>query len=241
MTEFKTGFLAALTIVGLSQMALSQQPMAKGVWTSKGGKPDGVTFDYGTNLTAKDVTRLSTFGSLSQIRMGYAGIDSEYVTLEGDLLKLGRLKNLKDLHLNKDGISDDDLKFVAFLPKIHTLEFNAENSGHKGGPACTDRCAEHLSSAKTLRELIIHKGQFTDKFVDKITKALPDLEKLVVSSPGLTDESLRLLATRCKNLKKLEIRSAHFTAEGLKHVDSLPKLKWSVRSPALREERRKLR
>ena len=119
--------LVSLTIVGQSQMAFSQQPISKGEWTYKNGKPESVTFDYGTELTAKEVDRLSSCTSLTRIVMGYAGVDSEYVEIEGDLLKLGRLKNLKDVHLNKDGINDDDLKFVALLPKIHTLEFNADN------------------------------------------------------------------------------------------------------------------
>ena len=45
----------------------------------------------------------------------------------------------------KDGVSDDDLKFVALLPKIQTLDFNGDN-GYRGAPICTDRCADHLRS-----------------------------------------------------------------------------------------------
>jgi len=44
-------FLATL-IVGLSQIAFSQQPMSKGSWSYKTGKPKIVNFDYGTELTA---------------------------------------------------------------------------------------------------------------------------------------------------------------------------------------------
>jgi len=92
--------------------------------------------------------------------MGYAGVDSEWVEIEGDLWKLRRLQNLEEVHLCKDGINDDDLKFIALLPKIHTLEFNADN-GYDSGPICTDQCADHLRSAKTLRRLLIHDGQFS--------------------------------------------------------------------------------
>ncbi len=135
----------------------------------------------------------------------------------------------------KDGINDDDLKFIALLPKIHTLEFNADN-GYDGGPICTDQCADHLRSAKTLRSLVIHDGQFTDKFVAKITEGLPNLEELSLNSAELTDESLRLIADRCKKLKSLSIASDHFTAEGLKHLDKLKNLeKRAVSSPALRK------
>ncbi len=231
-----TVFLATLTIVGQSQMAFSQQPISKGEWTFKNGKPESVTFVYGTALTAKEIDQLSSCTSLTRIVMGYAGVDSEYVEIEGDLLKLGRLKNLKDVHLNKDGINDDDLKFVALLPKIHTLEFNADNGYDHTRPICTDRCADHLRSAKTLRSLVIHDGRFTDKFVAKITEGLSNLEVLSLNSAELTDESLRLLSERCKKLKSLSIASDHFTAEGLKHLDKLKDLEErAVSSPALRK------
>ena len=226
-------FLASLSIVGQSQMAFSQEPISKGTWAYKNGKPESVTIDYGTELTAEDIERLSAVASIARISMGYAGVDSEYVEIEGDLLKLGRLKNLQDVHLNKDGINDDDLKFIALLPKLQTLEFNADN-GYDGAPIWTDRCADHLSSAKTLRSLVIHDGQFTDKFVAKITEGLPNLEVLSLNSAELTDESLRLLSERCKKLKSLSIASNHFTAEGLKHLDKLKDLEErAVSSPAL--------
>jgi uncharacterized protein (TIGR03067 family) len=225
-------FWATLAVVDQTQIAFSQQPMSKGSWSYKNQKPESVTFDYGSELTAEDIDQLSGFDSIARISMGHAGIDSEYVTIQGDLLKLGRLRNLKVVYLNKDGIVDDDLKFIALLPKIHELEFNAKNG--EGG--CTNRCADHLSSAKTLRELRIYNGQFTDQFVAKITQGLPNLEELMLSSPELTDESLRLIVERCKNLKSLSIGSRHFTPEGLKHLDKLKDLeKRVVRSPALRQ------
>ena len=152
--------------------------------------------------------------------------------------KLGRLKNLREVHLCIDALNDDDLKFIALLPKLQTLEFNADNGYDPVHeiPICTDRCADHLRSAKTLRSLVIHDGKFTDKFVAEITQGLPGLEKLSLNSPDLTDKSLRLVAERCKKLKSLSIASDHFTAEGLKHLDKLKDLeKRAVSSPALRK------
>ncbi|MEL0095659.1 MAG: hypothetical protein VW875_07435 [Planctomycetaceae bacterium] len=219
-----------LAIVLQTLMAFSQQPMLKGDWSWKNGELERVNFDYGTELTAKDIRRVSAFGTIAHLYMGYAGVDSEYVTIEGKLLRLGRLKNLEVLHLNRDAIVDTDLKFIAQLPRIRELEFNAQNG--KGG--CTDQCADYLRSAKTLRELRIYNGQFTDKFIDKVTKGLPNLEQLWLSSSQLTDKSLRLIAERCKKLKSLSIWSEHFTSEGLKHLDKLPNLKHRrVRSPLL--------
>ena len=233
-----TVILATLTIASQSQMAFSQQPISKGEWTFKNGKPESVTFVYGTELTVKEIDQLSSQTSLTRIVMGYAGADSECVEVEGDLLKLGRLKNLEEVHLGIDALNDDDLKFIALLPKLQALEFNADNGYdpvHKI-PICTDRCADHLRSAKTLRSLVIHDGRFTDKFVAKITEGLSNLEVLSLNSAELTDESLRLLSERCKKLKSLSIASDHFTAEGLKHLDKLKELeKRSVSSPALRK------
>ena len=235
MSRFLPVLLASLTIFGQSQIALSKQPLSKGTWTYKNGKPRSVTFDYGTELTAQDIDHLSRCTTITRIVMGYAGVDSEYVTLAGDLSELRRLRNLEELHLCKDGINDDDLKFIASLPKIHTLEFNADN-GYDRAPICTDQCAAHLCAAKALRKLVVHDGQFTDKFVATITEGLQNLEELSLNSAELTDESLRLIADRCKKLKSLSIASDHFTAEGLKKLDKLTNLETrSVSSPSLRK------
>ncbi len=238
MRAFLPVVLVSLTIVGQSKMTFSQQPIAQGEWTYKDEKPDSVTFVYGTALTAKEVDQISSYSSLTRIAMGYAGIDSEFVEIEGDLSKLGRLKSLEELHMSVDAMNDEDLRFIAHLPKLQALEFNADNGYddiHEI-PICTDRCADYLRSATTLRSLVIHDGQFTDKFVEKITEGLPNLEELSLNSAELTDESLRLLAERCKKLKSLSIASDHFTAEGLKHLDKLPNLeKRAVSSPDLRK------
>ncbi len=233
-------FLATVIITDQSQMAFSQQPISKGAWTFKNDKPDSVTFDYGTELTVKDIDQISSQTSLTRMVMGYAGVDSEYVEIEGDLLKLGRLKNLQEVHLCIDALNDDDLKFIALLPTLQTLEFNADNGYDPVHNilTCTDRCADHLRSAETLRSLVIHDGQFTDKFVAKITEGLSNLEVLSLNSADLTDESLRLLSERCKKLKSLSITSDHFTLEGLKHLDKLKNLEErSVSSPYLRKRK----
>ena len=47
----------------------------------KAGSLERVNFDYGTELTAKDIRRSLT---IAHLYMGYAGVDSEYVTIEGN-------------------------------------------------------------------------------------------------------------------------------------------------------------
>jgi len=220
----------------------AQQPIAKGLWTIKDGKPHSVNFQYGTNLTARDIESLAACESLTEIVMGYAAIDSEYVTIERDLLPLAGLKELQTLHFCIDKVEDRFLNFIPMLPKIRVLEFNADN-GRDDRPMCTDQCADFIKEAKTLRELVIYDGRFTDKFVETIAGGLPNLEKLVIRSPQLTDESLRLIADRCKKLESLSIASDRFTPEGISVLDQLPKLEelsvWcGLRQLALREVNR---
>jgi hypothetical protein len=231
--------ITALISAALTLTVFAQQPIAKGLWTNKDGKPYSVNFQYGTNLTARDIESLAACESLTEIVMGYAAIDSEYVTIERDLLPLAGLKELQTLHFCIDKVEDRFLNFIPMLPNIRVLEFNADN-GRDDRPMCTDQCADFIKEAKTLRELVIYDGRFSDKFIEKITRGLPDLEKLTIRSPQLTDESLRFIADRCKKLKSLSIASDRVTTEGISVLDKLPKLEelsvWSgLRQLALRE------
>jgi Leucine-rich repeat (LRR) protein len=154
-------------------------------------------------------------------------VNSEYVTIEGDLSKLGQLKRLERVHLCKENMTDKDLKFIAALPRIKHLDFNADTSGwEKKGPRCTDRCADYISQATTLEVLWAHDAaNFTDKFVSKVTAELANLKSFEMYSPQLTDESLRLLAERCKELNFLRIDSDRFTDEGVRHLGKAKNLK----------------
>ena len=146
------------------------------------------------------------------------------------------MKTLEVLRICKDGIHDDDLRFIAKLPSLHTLEFNADN-GYEGAPICTDKCAEYLCQAKQLRHVVIHDGQFTDQFVAAMVRGLPKLETLQLNSQEFTNESLRLIAKHGNNLQELRITSDQFTAEAVKSLDALSNLKVvSVQSRALKRD-----
>ena len=90
-----------------------------------------LTFPYGSTLTAEDVGHIATAKNLKEIELGYVGVNSEYVSIEGDLSKLGQLKRLERVHLCKQNMTDKDLKFIASLPRIKHLDFNADTSGWK--------------------------------------------------------------------------------------------------------------
>ena len=94
-----------------------------------------------------------------------------------------KLKRFEVLSICKDGIKDDDLKFIASLPNIKLLELHAD-TGCEGTPIYTDRCAGYLSRAKIHRTVIIHDRKWTDKFVDKLTHGLRSLEMLAIGSPA---------------------------------------------------------
>ncbi|MEM9657309.1 MAG: hypothetical protein AAF961_03020 [Planctomycetota bacterium] len=194
-----------------------------------------LTFPYGSKVSGDELAELSRLPGIVHIEMGFAPIDSEYVTLEGGTSPLGRFKDLEVLRLCKDGIHDADLRFVAQLSRLRTLEFNADN-GRDDAPVCTDKCAELLCRAKQLRHVAIWDGQFTDRFVAALVSGLPKLETLQLNSDGFTDAALKSIATHGKNLRKVVIASDQFTAAGANVLDTLSNLEVvSVRSTALRD------
>ena len=132
-----------------------------------------MNFHYGTELSTEDIHLLAQQVSLKEFTMGFASLDAEYVTTARTLTPLRKLINLEAVHLCIDEINDRDLRFIAALPKLQRLEFNAEN-GMKN--ICTDDCAKQLCQAKSLTRLVIHGGQFTNHFIKRISKKLPNLQ-----------------------------------------------------------------
>lgn len=86
----------------------------------------GVFIVYGTELSSDDITYLSTLKNVTELEMGGVLVD-EYVTIEGGLSKLADLKSLETLFLCKQKMKDEDLEFVASLPRITYLEFIANS------------------------------------------------------------------------------------------------------------------
>ncbi|MEM1069467.1 MAG: M56 family metallopeptidase [Planctomycetota bacterium] len=180
-------------------------------------------FTYGSHLTADNMKSLSSLRNITEIEMGFPSIDSEYVTIEGGTQPLGMMKRLQVVRLCKDGINDRDLRFIASLSQLHTLELNADN-GFEGGPLCTDECARSICQAKRLRHISIYDGDFTDEFVSRLVRELPGLKTLTLNSDRFTDEALRVIAMHGKNLEQLSISSKKFTKEGIQSLESLKKL-----------------
>ena len=206
---------------GLEQAKLHEYP-----------KLESVHFVYGTEITRQDIRYLAKLKNLVELKMGFAGVDSEYVTVDGKLNELSKLKKLEAIHLCKQFMRDEDLRFIGDLPELECLEFNANTNGHgKPGPTATDDCVKHLVKAKSLRDLcILGEVSFSDQFVKDLTSGLPGLEHLEIASDQLTDETLRRLGTRCKNLKWLNVSSKRFTDEGIDLLSQSNRLErlWGV-------------
>lgn len=189
-------------------------------------KLESLEIVYGTNLTHEDVACLSTLTGLNDLRIGQELIDP-LVTIDGDLSPLANLTSLKSLLICKNGISDEDLRFIASLPRITDLEFNADTGLWDDDPSnLTDACGDYLRRAATLKSIRVQGcGTLTDEFIAKITEGLAGLEQLQLNSSKLTDESLRLLATRCPNLRSLTLNSDAFTDKGVRHIADAGSLK----------------
>lgn len=186
---------------------------------------ESVEIVYGTTLTAVDVSFLSSLASVEELSMG-GNLSDEYVEIEGSLAALAKLERLEYVFLCKRDMRDDDLEFVAKLPRIQYLEFlGGPNPWDEKGSVVTDACAESIRRAKSLRDLCIYGGnKLSDRFVSVICRDLKNLEHLDVDSGLLTDRSLHVLAEQCRNLRWLDLRSNHFTDKGVGYLASTKKL-----------------
>lgn len=186
----------------------------------------GVHVYYGTKLTADDIAVLGGLDKVRDLMLGGVSSASEAVTVEGSLEKLAGMKGLRTLWLCKESCRDDDLEFITKLPELESVDLFADNYDYEPKSRITDRSAEFLKRAKKLQRISIYGSErLTDKFVDVISRELPDFEDLELwLAPGLTDKSLELLANRCTKLKQLDLRSKRFTDRGVQHLTAAKQL-----------------
>lgn len=199
-----------------------------------------VNVPYGFTLSNATIKSLAQLKSLKELQLGFAGVDSEYVTIEEGLAPLGELKELERLHICKERMVDQDLQFITQLPKLKHLVFNADTGSKEDDPCCTDQCADYLAQAPQLETLWIHDaGNLTDKFVKKISAHLIQLEALDLGSSELTDDSLKQISEHCKKLKKLRLSSDQFTEKGVLYLRELKDLRelWLSGSNIIRQKK----
>ena len=173
MFLFRSTITCLVFMSSYSLPVIAQQQAKQGTWTFQDGLPVTFNFHYGTELSTEDIHLLAQQVSLKEVTMGFTSLDAEYVTTAGTLTPLRKLINLKAVHLSIDEINDRDIRFIAALPKLQRLEFNADNGMEN---ICTEDCAKHLCQAKCLTRLVIQEGQFTNHFIKRISKKLPNLK-----------------------------------------------------------------
>lgn len=188
-----------------------------------------VFYAYGYVVDADDFLELAKVESLRGLTIGFVGCADDWATVDGDISQLGAVKQLEIVSLNARCIADDDLRFIAALPRLTSIEVNVGGANEdvgRQGPGCTDRCAEHLSKAAGLETLWIQDGdKLSDQFVDQLTAGTGKLKWLELDSPLLTDESLRFLAERCPHLEHLSLDSTRLTDAGVGQLVGLKNLR----------------
>lgn len=185
-----------------------------------------LTFPYGVSLDVEILKYLTKSTKLKKLTLGFVGVNSESVNIEGDVNKFALLKNLESAHLCIDKINDRHLKFVAALPRLQRLEFNAGGDGigrRKSG--CSDECATYIARASSLKHLWVHDAHhLTDLFIKRISDSLTGLSSLDIESPLFTDTSLQNIGGKLPNLKRLNLGSSQLTDNGVNFLKSLQKL-----------------
>lgn len=196
-----------------------------------------VDVDYFTELNQDDIDYLSSLTQVVQLKLGQVAGLAECATVDGELTKLSQLTRLESFELCKKDMEDEDLAFIAKLPRIKDVIIEATPGLRKDKlPPITDKCAEYLRAAKTLESIdIVGGAALTDRFISRIA-SLPRLKMLRFNhrSDKFTDKSLGLLALRAKQLTWLDLGSEQFTDQGVRFLSRMENLEmlW-LRSPKL--------
>jgi Leucine-rich repeat (LRR) protein len=135
---------------------------------------------------------------------------------------LPALSDLEELDLGGTRISGINLNFLKLLPKLRKLGFNGiqrRNAGACWTPMLTDLDLEPLSMLSGLEDLNLGVGTN----LGRTGVAVGGGNCRVTGGIQITDLGLAKLA-RLKNLRRLDVSGAKITAEGLKHLQGLPKL-----------------
>jgi Leucine-rich repeat (LRR) protein len=170
----------------------------------------------GTDIT--DVA-LPYFAEMTNLR----SLDISHTMLNDvGIESLPALSQLEELDLGGTRISGINLNFLKLLPKLRKLGFNGiqrRNAGACWTPTLTDLDLEPLSMLAGLEDLNLGIGTS----LGRTGVAVGGGNCRVTGGIQITDLGLAKLA-RLKNLRRLDVSGAKVSAEGLKHLQTLPKL-----------------
>ena len=172
-------------------------------------------------MTARDWEGLKKLEHLNDLEI----MSCRNFSLE-KLHTIGRLENLKALHVLWTDITDEDFKFIENAAALEALTLH--------GSRVTDKGLASLKKFHSLKELRISKCPVTEEGMLPVLAEMKELERLslnaeINSEPSSEDRgrySNRILrpVSQMKNLKELKIFSEKFTPEGIPFLSQLKKL-----------------
>jgi Leucine-rich repeat (LRR) protein len=151
------------------------------------------------------------------------------------LMELKECKNLKELSLNREQVTDGVLRTLGEMGLLHVLSCAwAEGGERPSGPTevtslslseskVTDAGLKELKNLKNIQEFDLWDTQLTDEGLKEL-KDLTNLKVLRVLGTKVTDKGLKELKV-FKNLQELNLSNTAVTDEGLKELKGLTNLK----------------
>jgi hypothetical protein len=211
-----------------------EQTSARGSQAGTSPPPDGTKDEKTAESLARDVR-------------SYEANLLAHGTEIGDIRRLRGQKNVRDLVLHGERISDDELRGLAgytlrmlgFVrtnvrgPGLKHLNVSQMNTLQLIGPQATDLWLENLPEIPTLRSLNISGSRITDAGLKNLEK-FPNLESLNVSVTQIGDAGMKHVA-RLSRLQGLTLKETQVSDEGLAALEAFPGLKnFSLASPNVR-------
>lgn len=140
---------------------------------------DTVTFlsFFNANFAENDVDLLLAFPNLEVLEFR----QSRSTITDASLVKLAKLKSLKNLKLDRQPITDAGLVAIGTLPNLETLMLEQTN--------VTDDGLQHLVGCPKLKWLSVVQTAATDKSIERFKK-LSNLQNLFVSRTAITDAAI---------------------------------------------------
>lgn len=148
---------------------------------------------------------LRQISELTQLRTLWLA-DAREITTDG-LRHLGKLSDLRVLHVFRSGLTNESLHDVAQLPQLVHLRVTSQRF--------TDGGLRHLADMMQLEQLHVLSGHatFSDAGLADLAR-LVRLESLTIHGVDITDASLRHLAD-LKRLRNLELVGSELNASWL--------------------------
>ncbi|HTU24161.1 MAG TPA: hypothetical protein VMF30_02110 [Pirellulales bacterium] len=157
-----------------------------------------------SGCSEKCIDSIARLGDLLELTLENVPLDAE------DLQKLGKLRKLSWVSLQKCRVSDDMLPIFKTFRMLKGIALKNENA------EITQQGIDTLATMQTLTAVHLNGDLATDAAINRLTD-LKSLAELRIEGPRFTDDGLRALA-RMKLLRELSVAGARITPAGLEHL-----------------------